>query len=74
MYLAAMATLRAAGAGHITDRVVTIRLGTAVAFIVIWLVGGALSPQAVTVLMTAVALAAGIAIGRPWGLLGAAAT
>ena len=64
LYLTAMALLRSAGAGHITDRVVLVRLGTAVAFIVIWLAGGALSPQAVTVLMAVVAVGAGIAIGR----------
>jgi low temperature requirement protein LtrA len=67
LYLAAMALLRSAGAGHITDRVVVIRLVTVVAYIVIWLAGGALSPQAVTVLMAAVAVGAGIAIGRAWG-------
>jgi low temperature requirement protein LtrA len=72
LYLAAMAILRAAGAGHLTDRVVLIRLGTAVAFIVIWLAGRALSPQAIAVLMAAVAIGAGIGIGRAWSLLGAA--
>ena len=66
LYLTAMALLRSAGAGHFTDRVVLIRLATAVAFVVIWLAGGALSPQAVTVLMAAVAVGAGIAIGRAW--------
>jgi low temperature requirement protein LtrA len=74
LYLVAMALLRSAGAGHLTDRVVLIRLGTAVAFIVIWLAGGALSPQAVAILMAAVAIAAGIAIGRAWRLLGPATT
>jgi low temperature requirement protein LtrA len=66
LYLTAMALLRSAGAGHVTDRVVVIRLGTAVAFIVIWLAGGALSPQAVAVLMAVIAVGAGIAIGRAW--------
>jgi hypothetical protein len=51
-----------------------VRLGTAVAFIVIWLAGGALSPQAVAVLMAVVAIGAGIAIGRTWRLLGVATT
>jgi low temperature requirement protein LtrA len=66
LYLTAMALLRSAGAGHITDRVVLVRLGTAVAFIVIWVAGGALSPQAVSVLLATVAVGAGIAIGRAW--------
>jgi low temperature requirement protein LtrA len=66
LYLTAMALLRSAGAGHFTDRVVVIRLATAVAFIVIWLAGGALSPQAVAVLMAVIAVGAGIAIGRVW--------
>jgi hypothetical protein len=66
LYLTAMAILRAAGAGHITDRVVLVRLGTAVAFIVIWVAGRALSPQAVAVLMAALAVGAGIAIGLTW--------
>jgi hypothetical protein len=61
-----MALLRSAGAGHFTDRVVVIRLATAAAFIVIWLAGGALSPQAVAVLMAAVAVGAGVVIGRAW--------
>ena len=74
LYLTAMALLRSAGAGHITDCVVLARLGTAVAFIVIWLTGRALSPQAVAVLMAAVAIGAGVAIGRAWKLLGIAAT
>jgi low temperature requirement protein LtrA len=74
LYLTAMALLRSAGAGHFTDRVVLARLGTAVAFIVIWLAGGALSPQAVAVLVAVVAVGAGIAIGRAWRLLGAAGT
>ncbi len=74
LYLTAMALLRSAGAGHITDRVVLARLGTAVAFIVIWLAGGALSPQAVSVLMAVIAVGAGIAIGRAWRLLGTAGT
>jgi hypothetical protein len=58
--------LRSAGAGHFTDRVVVIRLATALAFIVIWLAGGALSPQAIAVLMAFIAVGAGIAIGRAW--------
>jgi low temperature requirement protein LtrA len=66
LYLTAMALLRSAGAGHFTDRVVVIRLATAIAFIVIWLAGGALSPQAVAVLMAVIAVGAGIAIGRAW--------
>ena len=74
LYLTAMALLRSAGAGHFTDRVVVTRLATAVAFVVIWLVGGALSPQAVAVLMAVVAIGAGIAIGRTWRLLGVATT
>jgi low temperature requirement protein LtrA len=64
--LTAMALLCSAGAGHITDRVVLVRLGTAVAFVVIWFAGGALSPEAVTALMASVAVGAGIAIGRAW--------
>src|SRR5215212_6293368 len=66
LYLTAMALLRSAGAGHFSDRVVVIRLATAVAFIVIWLAGGALSPQAVAVLMAVIAVGAWIAIGRAW--------
>ena len=66
LYLVAMAILRAAGAGHFTDRVVLVRLATAVAFILIWLAGEALSPQAVTVLVAAVAVGAGVVIGRAW--------
>jgi low temperature requirement protein LtrA len=66
LYLIAMALLRSAGAGHLTDRVVLTRLGTAVAFIAIWLGGGTLTPQAVTVLIAVVAVAAGMAIGRAW--------
>jgi low temperature requirement protein LtrA len=66
LYLTAMALLRSAGAGHFTDRVVVIRLATAAAFIVIWLAGGALSQQAVAVLMAAVAVGAGVVIGRAW--------
>jgi hypothetical protein len=61
-----MALLRSAGAGHLIDRVVLIRLGIAAAFIVVW-IGGALSPQAVTSLMAAVAVGAGLAIERAWG-------
>jgi hypothetical protein len=74
LYLVAMALLRSAGAGHLTDRVVLVRLGTAMAFVVIWLAGGALSPQAIAVLMAAVAVVGGIEIGRGWRGLGAAAT
>jgi low temperature requirement protein LtrA len=74
LYLTAMALLRSAGAGHITDRVVLVRLGTAVAFIVIWLAGGPLSPEVVTTLIAAVAIGAGIAIGRAWRLLEAGAS
>jgi low temperature requirement protein LtrA len=66
LYLTAMALLRSAGAGHFTDRVVVIRLATALAFIVIWLAGGALSPPAIAVLMAFIAVGAGIAIGRAW--------
>ncbi len=66
MYLAAMALLRSAGAGHLTDRVVLTRLGIATAFIVIWLAGGALSPQALAVLLAVVAIGAGFAISRAW--------
>jgi low temperature requirement protein LtrA len=66
LYLTAMALLRSAGAGHFTDRVVMIRLATAGAFVIIWLAGGALSPQAVSVLMAVIAVGAGIAIGRAW--------
>jgi hypothetical protein len=72
--LTAMALLRSAGAGDFTDRVVLVRLGTAVAYVVIWIAGGALSPQAVAVLMAAVAIGAGIAIARVWTLLGTAGT
>jgi hypothetical protein len=46
--------------------VVLIRLATAGAFLVIWLAGGALSPQAVALLMAVIAVGAGIAIGRAW--------
>jgi hypothetical protein len=74
LYLTAMALLRSAGAGHVTDPVVVARLGTAVAFILIWLTGGALSPQTLAVLTAAVAVGAGIAIGRAWRLIGATAT
>ena len=74
LYLTAMALLRSAGAGHFTDRVVVIRLATAVAFVVIWLAGGALSPQVVTALMATLAVAAGIAIGRAWRRLGSTAS
>jgi low temperature requirement protein LtrA len=70
LYLTAMALLRSAGAGHFTDRVVMVRLATAGAFVVIWLAGGALSPQAVTVLMAVIAVGAGIAIGRAWKSIG----
>jgi low temperature requirement protein LtrA len=66
LYVTAMALLRSAGAGHVTDRVVVTRLATAVAFLVIWLAGGALSPQALAVLMAVMAVGAGIAIGRAW--------
>jgi len=74
LYLTAMALLRSAGAGRITDRVVLVRLGTAVAFMVIWLAGEALSPESVTTLMAIVAIAAGIAIGRAWRGLESVAT
>jgi low temperature requirement protein LtrA len=70
LYLTAMALLRSAGAGHVTDRVVVIRLATAVAFVAIWLAGGALSPEAIIALMAIVAVGAGIAIGRAWRRLG----
>jgi low temperature requirement protein LtrA len=70
LYLTAMALLRSAGAGHFTDRVVMDRLATAGAFVVIWLAGGALSPQAVSVLMAVIAVGAGIAIGRAWKSIG----
>jgi hypothetical protein len=49
-------------------------LWTAVAFIVFWLAGGFLSPQAVTVLIAALAVGACIGIWRAWRLLRAAAT
>jgi len=74
LYLTAMALLRSVGAGHFTDRVVVIRLATAVAFVVIWLAGGALSPEAVTALMAIVAVGAGVAIGRAWRRLGSIAS
>jgi low temperature requirement protein LtrA len=73
LYLMAMALLRSAGAGHFTDRLVVIRLATAVVFVVIWLAGGALSPKAIA-LMAVVAVAAGIAIGRAWRRLGSTAS
>jgi low temperature requirement protein LtrA len=40
LYLMAMALLRSGGAGHFTDRVVVIRLATAVVLVAIWLAGG----------------------------------
>jgi low temperature requirement protein LtrA len=73
LYLTAMALLRSAGAGHLTDRVVLVRLGTGVVFIVVGLAGGALSAQALAVLMAVLAVGAGMAIGRAWRLLGATA-
>jgi low temperature requirement protein LtrA len=73
LYLAAMALLRSAGAGHVADPVVVTRLGTAVVFIVVWLAGGALSPPALAVLMAVLAVGAGITISRAWRLLGAVA-
>jgi hypothetical protein len=69
-----MPLLSSAGTGHFTDRVVLVWLGTAVAYVVIWLAGGALSPQAVAVLMADVAIGAGIAIAQAWTLLGTAGT
>ena len=74
LYLAAMALLRSAGAGHITDRVVLVRLGAALLFIVIALAGAVLSPEVLAVLVAAVAVGAGIAIGRAWSSLGTAST
>jgi low temperature requirement protein LtrA len=66
LYLTAIALLRSAGAGHFTDRVVVTRLATAVAFVVIWLAGRALSPEAVTALMATLAVGAGVVIARAW--------
>jgi low temperature requirement protein LtrA len=74
LYLAAMALLRSAGAGHITDRVVLVRLAAAFVFIAIALAGGALSPEVLAVLLAVVAVGAGVAIGRAWSSLGTAAT
>ncbi|HZG69063.1 MAG TPA: low temperature requirement protein A, partial [Herpetosiphonaceae bacterium] len=74
LYLAAMGLLRSAGAGHVTDRVVLVRLGAAFLFIAIALASGALSPEILTVLVAVVAVGAGIAIGRVWSSLGAAST
>jgi hypothetical protein len=59
-----MALLRPAGAGHLTDRIVSTRLGTAAAFVVVWLGGGALSPQVVTILIAAFANGEGAVIGH----------
>jgi len=69
-----MGLLRSAGAGHITDRVVLVRLGAAFLFIAIALASGAQSPEVLTVLVAVVAVGAGIAIGRVWSSLGAAST
>jgi low temperature requirement protein LtrA len=74
LYLAAMALLRSAGAGHITDRIVLVRLGAAVLFIALALAGGLLSPEVLAVLVAVVAVGAGIAIGRAWSSLGPTST
>ena len=66
LYLAAMGLLRSAGAGHITDRVVLVRLGAAFLFIGIALASGALAPEVLAVLIAVVAVGAGVAIGRAW--------
>ena len=74
LYLAAMALLRSAGAGHVTDRVVLVRLGAALLFIAIAVGGDMLSPEVLAVLVAVVAVGAGIAIGRAWSSLGTAST
>ncbi|MBA2596897.1 MAG: low temperature requirement protein A [Chloroflexia bacterium] len=66
LYVASMALLRAAGAGHITDRVVLIRLGTAIVSLVVGFLGGGLAPELFTVIVAAIAIAAGLAISAVW--------
>ena len=65
LYLVAMALLRRR-APAISRIVVVVRLATAVAFIVIWLAGGRCRRRQCTVLMAAVAVGAGVVIGRAW--------
>ncbi|MDQ3226203.1 MAG: low temperature requirement protein A [Chloroflexota bacterium] len=74
LYVASMALLRAAGAGHITDRVVLIRLGTAIVSLVVGFLGGGLAPELFTVIVAAIAIAAGLAISAVWRTAPAATT
>ena len=66
LYLAAMALLRAMGAGHLTDRVVLFRLAIAAVFIVIALIGGGVPPQIITPALATIAAVAGAAIALAW--------
>lgn len=63
LYLAAMAVLRAADAGSLSDRIALVRLATAGIVFVIGLGGGDLSPEVVTVAVAAIAAGAGV-MGR----------
>jgi low temperature requirement protein LtrA len=66
LYLTAMAVLRSAGAGHITDPVVLFRLAAAMLLLVIGLAGGSLAAEAITFIVAAIAVGAGIAIHVVW--------
>jgi hypothetical protein len=66
LYLAAMALLRSAGAGHITDRVVLLRLGAAFVFVALGFAGAMLSAQVITVLVATVSVATGALIVPAW--------
>jgi low temperature requirement protein LtrA len=72
LYLAAMALLRAMGAGHLTDRVVLIRLALAVVFLVIALGSGPWRPEFITLAVAAIAVGSGVVISRAWRMMPAA--
>ena len=66
LYLTAMALLRSAGAGHITDRVVLTRLAAAAVLLALGVAGEGVSPALLTVSIAAIGIAAGFAIALAW--------
>jgi low temperature requirement protein LtrA len=66
LYLVSMALLRAAGAGHITDRVVLTRVAAAGAFLLVGVAGVMLSPETIAVIVALIAVVAGTIGALTW--------
>lgn len=69
LFLAAMAVLRGADAGSLWEGIALVRLGAAVAVLLLGLTGGSLSPEVVTVSAAAIAILAWFAARAAWRAL-----